>query len=53
MSPGSCVGNAGRRAPSGAGKCIAATVLGALAAVGYLAIYISDGMNGGAGFLFD
>ena len=25
---------------------------GRLAAVGYLAIYISDGMNGGAGFLF-
>ena len=50
---GLVVGNAGRRAPSGAGKCIAATVLGALAALGYLAIYISDGMSGGAGFLFD
>ena len=50
---GLVVGNAGRTAPSGAGKCIAAVVLGALAAVGYLAIYISDGMNGGAGFLFD
>ena len=49
---GLVVGNAGRRAPSGAGKCIAAVVLGTLAAVGYLAIYISDGMSGGAGFLF-
>jgi hypothetical protein len=49
---GLVVGNAGRKAPSGAGKCIAAVVLGALAAVGYLAIYISDAMNGGAGFLF-
>jgi hypothetical protein len=50
---GLVVGNAGRKAPSGAGKCIAAVVLGALATVGYLAIYISDAMNGGAGFLFD
>ena len=49
---GLVVGNAGRRAPSGAGKCIAAVVVGTLAAVGYLAVYIADGMNGGAGFLF-
>jgi hypothetical protein len=49
---GLLVGSAGRRASSGAGKCIAAVVLGTLAAVGYVAIYISDGMNGGAGFLF-
>jgi hypothetical protein len=49
---GLVVGNAGRRAPTGAGKCIAAVVLGSLAAIGYFAIYISDGMNGGAGFLF-
>ncbi len=49
---GVVVGNAGRKAPSGSGKCIAAVVLGGLAAVGYLAIYISDAMNGGAGFLF-
>ena len=49
---GLVVGNAGRRAPTGTGKCIAAVVLGSLAAIGYLAIYISDGMNGGAGFLF-
>ncbi len=50
---GFVVGNAGRRAERGAGACIAATVLGALAAVGYLAVYVSDGLNGGAGFLFD
>ncbi len=31
---------------------VAALALGTLAAVGYLAIYVSDGMNGGAGFLF-
>lgn len=49
---GVVVGNAGRTASSGAGKCIAGLVLGALAAVGYVAIYISDAMNGGAGFLF-
>ena len=49
---GLVVGNAGRRAHSGAGKCIAAVVVGTLAAVGYLAVYIADGMNGGAGFLF-
>ena len=49
---GMVVGSVGRKAPSGGGKCIAAAVLGTLAAVGYLAIYISDGMNGGAGFLF-
>jgi hypothetical protein len=49
---GLVVGNAGRKAPSGAGKCIAAVVMGTLAAVGYLAIYVSDGMNNGAGFLF-
>lgn len=50
---GFVVGNAGRRAPSGAGKCIAAVVIGALAAIGYVAIYLFDAMNGGAGFLFD
>jgi hypothetical protein len=50
---GALIGNAGRRAPTGAGKCIAAVVLGTLAAIGYLAIYVSDGINGGAGFLFD
>ena len=50
---GALVGSAGRRAPTGAGKCIVAVVLGTLAAVGYVAIYMSDGMTGGAGFLFD
>lgn len=50
---GFLVGNAGRQAHTGAGKCIAGAVLGALAMVAYVAIYISDAMNGGAGFLFD
>lgn len=50
---GLVVGNAGRKTPTGAGKCIAAVALGTLAAVGYVAIYVSDGMNGGAGFLFN
>jgi len=50
---GAILGNAGRRASGGAGKCIAAVAMGALAAVGYLAIYVSDAMNGGAGFLFE
>ena len=49
---GLVVGSAGRGAPSGSGKCIAAVVLGSLATVGYFAVYISDGMSGGAGFLF-
>lgn len=46
------VGNAGRRAPTGAGKCIAALVMGGLAAVGYVAIYVSDTISTGGGFLF-
>jgi hypothetical protein len=50
---GALVGNAGRSARSGAGQSIAGLVLGALASVGYIAIYVSDAMNGGAGFLFD
>lgn len=50
---GLLVGNAGRQARAGAGTCIAGAVLGALAVVGYVAIYILDAMNGGAGFLFD
>ena len=50
---GLLVGNAGRRAPRGAGMCIAGVVLGALAVAGYVTIYVSDVMNGGAGFLFD
>ena len=48
------VGNAGRQAPHRRpASASPPSVLGALAAVGYLAIYVSDGMNGGAGFLFD
>jgi len=48
------VGNAGRNARSGGGRCIAGLVLGALAVLGYLAIYIGDGIiDGNAGFLFD
>ena len=51
---GAMVGNAGRNAPSGSGKSITALILGALAVLGYLAIYIGDGILGGnAGFLFD
>jgi hypothetical protein len=50
---GALVGNAGRSARTGSGQSIAGLVLGALAAVGYLAVYVSDAMNGGAGFLFD
>ena len=50
---GALLGGAGRHAPTGSRKCIAAIALGTLAAIGYLAIYISDGMAGGAGFLFD
>ena len=47
------VGNAGRNARTGAGKCIAGLVIGALVAVGYLAIYASEISAGTAGFLFD
>ncbi len=47
------VGNAGRNARTGAGKCIAGLVVGALVAVGYLAIYASEMAAGNAGFLFD
>lgn len=50
---GAILGNAGRRTPTGGGKCIVALALGTLAAVGYLAIYVSDAMNGGSGFLFN
>ena len=50
---GMLVGAAGRNARSGGGTCIAALVLGALAVLGYFAIYVSDALNGGAGFLFD
>lgn len=47
------VGNAGRNARTGAGTCIAGLVIGALVAVGYLAIYASEISAGTAGFLFD
>jgi hypothetical protein len=51
---GFLVGNAGRHARTGSGKCIAALVLGSLAVLGYLATYITDGIiAGNAGFLFD
>lgn len=51
---GAMVGYAGRNAPSGSGRSITALILGALAVLGYLAIYIGDGIIGGnAGFLFD
>lgn len=50
---GLLVGNAGRRGPGGAGKCIAAVVLSALAVLGYLAIYVSEGFAGEVGFLLD
>ncbi len=47
------VGNAGRRARTGAGTCIAALVLGALTVVFYLSIYVMEGFAGNTGFLFD
>jgi len=51
---GMMLGNAGRTRPSGAGRSIGAIALGALAAVGYLTIFIWDGVIlGHSGFLFD
>lgn len=48
------LGSEGRLAERGSGKAIAGLVLGALAVVGYLAIYVGDGViTGNAGFLFD
>jgi hypothetical protein len=47
------VGNAGRKAPSGAGKCIAAIALAALTVLFYLFIYVSEGLAGETGFLLD
>jgi hypothetical protein len=47
------VGDHGRRARTGAGTSIAALVLGALAMLAYVAIYVGDATSGGAGFLFD
>ena len=45
------VGNAGRKAPTGAGKCIAAVVLAALTVLFYLAIYVAESIAGNTGFL--
>ncbi len=44
------VGNAGRSAPIGAGKAIAALAIGALVAAGYVAIYVSEIVSGTGGF---
>ena len=44
---GVLVGYAGRRAARGAGGSIAALVLGALSVIGYLAIYVGDGVVAG------
>ena len=41
---GAMLGYAGRGAPSGSGKAIAGCVLGLLAAMAYLAIYVIDGL---------
>lgn len=40
---GAVVGNAGRSSRSGSGTCIAGLVLGTLAVIGYLTIYVVDG----------
>ena len=45
------LGSAGRTARSGAGMSIAAVVLGALASVFYVSIYVSEGLAGNTGFL--
>jgi hypothetical protein len=50
---GIVVGNAGRSARTGAGKCIAAVVLGSLTVIAYAAIYVGDLGAGNWGFLFD
>ena len=50
---GLIVGNAGRSARSGSGKCIAAVVLSSLAVLGYLAIYVFSAFAGETGFLLD
>lgn len=50
---GLVVGNAGRTASSGAGKCIAAVVLSALAVLAYVSIYVASGIAGETGFLLD
>lgn len=50
---GMVVGNAGRNAKSGGGKCIAALVLGAIAVLFYVSIYVTSFGTGETGFLLD
>lgn len=51
---GVLLGSAGRNAPRHSGKAICALVVGAIAVLGYLAIYIGDGVIAGhVGFLLD
>ncbi len=45
------LGNAGRTAARGSGRCIAAIVLGALASVFQLAIHVTEAFAGNTGFL--
>jgi hypothetical protein len=45
------LGNTGRTAAHGSGKCIAAIVLGALASVFVLAVYVMEAFAGNTGFL--
>lgn len=45
------LGNAGRTARTGAGASIAALVIGALASLFYLSIYVMEGIAGKTGFL--
>jgi hypothetical protein len=50
---GLVVGNHGRLASSGARKSIVAVVLGSIAVLVYLAIYVMSGIAGDTGFLLD
>ena len=45
------VGNTGRKASTGAGKCIAALGLAAVTVLFYLSIYVSEALAGETGFL--
>ena len=47
------VGNAGRKAPTGAGKCIAAIALAAVTVLFYLSIYVTEAVGGETGFLLE
>jgi hypothetical protein len=42
---GAMLGYAGRNAAKGSGKCVAALVIGALAAIGYFAVYVLDTLH--------